>query len=231
MTVGKILVISLLVIVAAVVVMALVVALRTPSHDGNWKAEYRELPRAEFTDQGVTLHNVRDFRYNSDGTVREERYIERALDPDGLDSLWYGISHFTTYGLAHTFLSFGFADGGYLTLSFEARQEVDQRYDPLRGLLGAYELILVASEERDVIGRRTHLARQDVLLYRVELAEPDIRRLFDAMMGRINQNPRQGGILSHDHGQLHDQHMALCATTLVLAALRQPQAPLAGVLR
>ena len=187
MSLGKILLVALLLVVALAGASILVAALRTPSHEGQWKAEYARLPSAQLAGDEARITNVRDFVFDPDGALKEARYHDRDYDLSQLETLWYGISHFTDYGLAHTFLSFGFADGRYVTFSFEARQETDQSYNPIRGVFGAYELILIVSEERDVIGRRTHIWGQEVYLYQVTAAPEKIRALFEKLLIRVNE--------------------------------------------
>ncbi len=160
---------------------------RQPSHDRDWKTEFAVLPQAVFEDEQLTIHDLRNFTYNPDLSVREARYEDRTYDLAKLESLWYGISHFFDYGLAHTFVSFGFQDGQYLTISVEARQAKGQSYSPLRGILRAYELIYLATDERDVIGVRTHMRGERVYLYDVKVETEKMRRLLFAMLGTMNE--------------------------------------------
>ena len=180
--------IKILLSLAAVVAVASMVGfvlLKTPSHDRNWKTEHARLPVAEFEDEWVTVRNVRNFSYNPDGRIREAKYFDRTYDLGKVTELWYGISHFYGYGLAHTFLSFGFADGARLVLSIEARQEIGETYRPLTGLFRNYELIFVIADERDVIGVRTHVRGERVYLYRIKANLEYIRRFLRIMLDRV----------------------------------------------
>ncbi len=160
---------------------------KQPSHERDWKTEYAVLPQALFQGEQLTIHDLRNFTYKPDGSVREARYEDRTYDLSKLESLWYGISHFSNYGLAHTFVSFGFQDGQYLTISVEARQAKGQSYHPLRGMLREYELIYLATDERDVIGVRTHVRGERVHLYEVMVETEKKRRLLLAMLGTMNE--------------------------------------------
>jgi hypothetical protein len=160
---------------------------KQPSHERDWKTEYAVLPQALFRGEQLTIRNLRNFTYKPDGSVREARYEDRTYDLSKLESLWYGISHFYDYGLAHTCVSFGFQDGQYLTLSVEARQAKDQSYHPLRGILREYELIYLATDERDVIGVRTHVRLERVYLYELNVETEKMRRLLFAMLGTMNE--------------------------------------------
>jgi hypothetical protein len=178
---------------AAVVALVVALQLKNPSHQRQWKTEYAVLAQAQVAGDQVTISNVRNFTYNADGSVRDPRYEDRTYDLSKLTTVWYGISHFFDYGLAHTFVSFGFEDGNYVTISIEARQEVSQTYSPLRGLLREYELIYVAADERDVVGVRSHVRDERVYLYQVIGAPEKAPRLFLAMlkiMNEIYEKPR-----------------------------------------
>jgi hypothetical protein len=168
-------------------VLILGVFAKQPSHERDWKTEYAVLPQAFFQSEKLTIHDLRNFTYNPDGSVREAHYEDRTYDLSKLEGLWYGISHFFDYGLAHTFVSFGFRDGQYLTISVEARQAEGQSYHPLRGLLREYELIYLATDERDVIGVRTHVRGERVHLYEVKVETEKMRRLLFAMLGTMNE--------------------------------------------
>lgn len=159
---------------------------KSPSHDRNWKTEYEVLPTAKVDGETLIVQNLRNFTYRSDGTIADAAYEDRVYDLRDLKELWYGISHFYPYGLAHTFLSFGFGGDEFLTVSIEARQEKGESYHPATGLLRNYELMFVLADERDVIGVRTHIRKERVYLYRIDATLEKVRRMLDIMLGRVN---------------------------------------------
>ena len=184
---------SMAILVIGVVAFGIFLASKSPSHDRQWKTEYKVLPSVEFDDGRVTVKNVRNFAYSPDGGVQKVRYYDRTFDIDTLESAWYGISHFAGGGLAHTFLSFGFQDGQYVTISVEARQEVGESYHPLTGLLRNYELAYIVGDERDIVGLRTHIRKEKVYLYRLTIPPETARRVFQEMLEiveDIHRTPR-----------------------------------------
>ncbi|MFP4347925.1 MAG: DUF4105 domain-containing protein [Desulfococcaceae bacterium] len=162
--------------------MALFVWRKTPSHNRNWKIEHSRLPVAAVDGDRVQIQHVRNFRYDAAGRVVRPTYEDRIYSLAELASVWYGISHFGDYGLAHTFLSFGFEDGRYLAVSIEARQEMGETYSPIQGMLRRYELIYVIGDERDIIGLRTHIRQERVYLYPLTLSVETARILFADML-------------------------------------------------
>ncbi|NNG04060.1 MAG: DUF4105 domain-containing protein [Inquilinus sp.] len=178
----------------AVAVFVPLLLLRAPTHDKDWAREHALLPSVAFDGDMATVRNVRKFRYRGDGTIAAAVYEDRAYDLSRLTSVWYGITHFSKFdGLAHTFLSFGFADGAYLALSIEARRTGGETYSPARGLFRNYELIYVLGDERDVIGLRSHVQGHRVQLYPIRIAPELGAELLRAMLieaDEINRRPR-----------------------------------------
>ena len=128
-----------------------------------------------------------NFSYGPDGTVSDRRYRKSAYRLSEVQRVWYGVSHFGSWGLAHSFVSFEFAEGRHLALSIEARQTVGQDYHPLVCLFGTYELIVVAGTVRDVIGLRSHLRGERVYLYPIAVPRESVELLLQAMIARIDQ--------------------------------------------
>ncbi len=196
----------------AFVVGSVWLAMKSPMHDRLWKTEYAQLPRVELDGDVATVRNVRNFSYDADGGVRVARYEDRSYDLASLTGVWYGISHFYDYGLAHTFLSFAFADGQYMVISVEARQEVGESYHPVTGLLRNYELIYVVGDERDIVGLRTHIRKERVYFYELRLPLATARRVLGELIERINQ--------IHDAPEFYNTITDNCTTSLFRHAER-----------
>ena len=157
-----------------------------PSNDRVWAADQRVLPVAEFAGDSVTVRNVRNNRYRST-TDYDIAYEDRTYDLRALESLWYVVEPFSDWeGAAHTFLSFGFADGQYVSVSIEIRKEEGEEFSAWKGLLRRYEIMYVVADERDVIALRTNHRKDDVFLYPIRASEEQMRSLFISMLERAN---------------------------------------------
>ncbi len=179
-------------LIAAGIVIAplLWLQLQVPSNDGTWHEAQGRTAWVEFAGRAFTVHNVRDFRYGADRRVTSFDYEEQNYHLDNLQRGWFGLSHFGPLGLAHTFLSFEFSDGEetrYLALSIEGRLRPDQRYKPLAGLFRRYTKISIFSTEQDVIGLRSHLRGERVLLYPVNTTRDDLEEFFLALVEDANE--------------------------------------------
>jgi len=140
--------------------------LQNPLNSGPWLPGQTKTPTAEISGRSLLITDVRDFTYAPGSTaIVERRYLDKTYDLDGLQRVWFGLSHFGPYGLAHSFLSFEFANSDNLVLSLEARLRPNQTYRPIMGLMRQYTKLYVLSTERDVIGLRSHHRGERVLLY------------------------------------------------------------------
>ena len=178
----------LAVVLVLVVVLVALAAVIRPSNDRNWIEGQRVLPRAGFAGDRVTIHGVRNFRYQPDGTPLPA-YESRSYNLDQLETVWFILAPFDpdNRGPAHTFLSFGFADSQYVAISVEARREVAEEYSILKGLLRQYEIMYVIGDERDLIGLRTNVRHDEVYVYPIKTTKDRARRLFVQMLERANR--------------------------------------------
>jgi hypothetical protein len=176
---------AILVAVPIVGYGALVLTIR-PSNERDWSPDQARLSTASFAGDSVHIENVRNavYRSVSDYDVRWER---RSYDLRQLESVWFVVEPFSEIrGPAHTFLSFGFADGRYVAISVELRKEQGESFHPVQGLLRQYELTYVVGDERDLIGLRANHRRDSVYLYPVRTTPEKKRALFVAMLERAN---------------------------------------------
>jgi hypothetical protein len=161
-----------------------------PSNHRPWKPDLAVLPTADVHGDAVTVHNIRDFIYQSDENY-VIKHVDRTFDLKQLETVDFIVVPFQQAPLlAHTMLSFGFADGEHLGVSAEARLEIGETYSPIRGALRQYELMYVVAEERDLIARRTRHRGADVYLYPTVATPEEARELFLDVMLRVNKLAR-----------------------------------------
>lgn len=163
-----------------------------PSHDRAWRPEQARLPLVTIEGSRVRVRNVRDFTFRS-ATDFTPAYRDRTYDLQKIDRVWFVVSPFSRQwrGPAHTFLTFGFSDGQYVSVSVEARREAGETYSVWKGALRRYELMYVIGEERDVIGVRAVTQDDPVYLYPVRATPAQVRALFTAMMRRAGEIERK----------------------------------------
>jgi hypothetical protein len=155
-----------------------------PRSDGDWAEGMEVLPRAEIAGDMLHVRHFRNFSYKASGEP-VPRYEERTYDLAKLSSLDYFLAHWSGPAIAHTLVSFGFDDGQFLCVSVEARRQRWQSYSPLWGLFRSYQLMFVLGDERDIVGLRTNIRREQVYMYRVCLPPQDLRRRLVDYVRRI----------------------------------------------
>lgn len=143
------------------------------------------MPYAEFKDDSVTIHNVRncDYRTVEDFDVN---YESRTYNLKKLETLDLFMNFWDMENIAHAFLSFGFSDGEYLVVSIETRPEVGKEFGMLNGFFKQYELIYIWGDEKDLVRLRTNYKEEDVYLYRIAFKPDQIQTLFLSMVERTN---------------------------------------------
>ena len=163
-----------------------------PTHARTWRPEQAVLPHVTLDGSLAHVRNVRDFTFRS-ATDFTPAYRDRTYDLRKLDRVWFVLSPFNRNwrGPAHSFLSFGFSDGQYVSVSVEARREAGENYSIWKGALRKFELMYVIAEERDVIGVRAVTQDDPVYLYPVRATPEQARALFTAMLKRAAQIERE----------------------------------------
>ena len=158
----------------------------SPSNNRDWAPQHARLPRIDLDGSRIVVHDVRNFDYVTENDPIE-RFETRAYDLRDLETVDYIVVPFAAAPLlAHTMLSFGFADGRYLISSVEVRLEKGEFYSPLLGSMRQFEIMYVMADERDAVGLRANNRGDDVFVYRVQTTPEKVRELFVDIADRVN---------------------------------------------
>jgi len=159
---------------------------KRPTHHREWRPEVAVLPTATIDNDLISLHNVRNFNYRSSKDF-DIHYEDRQVRLSDLESVDFIVSHWSSDAVAHTFVSFNFANAEPVCVSIEARLEKDETYSPVASCFKEAELIYIIGSERDLIGVRTGFRNERVYLYRTRATPEVARRLFLSYLEKINQ--------------------------------------------
>jgi len=158
-----------------------------PSNDRDWLPDVATLPWAEISGNRVTLHDIRDCNYRTENDF-DVHYHDKSFDLDQLRSLDLFLVYWGSPLIAHTMVSFGFADGDYVCFSIETRKEKGEDYSAVKGLFRQFELTYVVADERDVVRLRTNYRQgEDVYLYRLIISPEQRGARFIEYARRINE--------------------------------------------
>lgn len=180
--------------VAALVPFAAVLAwwLSIPaSNDRNWLPDVARPAVAEIRGNLVTVRNIRNFEYRTSDTDFAEHWDTRTYDLDRLVGTDLFFSYWGPTLIAHTIMSWEFADGSHLAISIETRKEKGEEYSAVLGFFRQFELYYVVADERDVIGVRTDHRGEQVFLYRLRMPADRARALLLRYLEEANRLARQ----------------------------------------
>lgn len=159
-----------------------------PANDRLWQTDVDKLAHASVEGDLVTMHNIRNFTYQSEFDY-EPGYYDKTFDLNKLE----GVDLFAVYwmgpAIAHIIMSFDFGEHNHLAVSIEARKEEGEGYSTIKGFFRQYELIYIVADERDIIGLRTHYRKdppEQVYRYRSKAPKESVRRLFLEYIYSIN---------------------------------------------
>lgn len=170
----------LLFVVALIAIVAWWQSLE-PSNDRDWAPDVARQLSFEREGDRVTLHNVRDFEWQTPDTAIPH-WETREYDLSQLDSVDMIVSYWMGPAIAHTLVSFGFDDGRHLTFSVEIRRERNEAFSISGGFFKQFELNLIAADENDILRLRSNVRGEDVYLYNVGLSPAARRELFLAYL-------------------------------------------------
>jgi hypothetical protein len=157
-----------------------------PSNERDWVVDHARPAEVAVSGEVVHISGLRDFRHGEDAVSRE-RYLDQRYAVGEAVGVWFALAPFAERfrGLAHSFVSFEFADGRFVSVSVEARREADEEYGIMGGVMRAFELTYVVGTEEDLIGQRA--VRGDTLYLYPSVATPEqAGALFRDMMERAS---------------------------------------------
>jgi hypothetical protein len=157
----------------------------SPSNDRDWADDVARVTHGTIDGSHVTLHYVRNFEWRT-ATDYSQRWETRRYDLDRLVSLDMIMSYWSSHAIAHTLISFGFADGDHVVFSVEVRRERTEAFSEIGGFFKEFELSVIAADERDIVRLRTNVRRESTYLYRLRIGPSAIRSLFLAYIDEAN---------------------------------------------
>lgn len=154
--------------------------------DRDWDPEVAQVLSYEQQGSQVTLHNVRNFNWHADGSY-EERWETRHFDLNQITGVNIITSYWMGPHIAHTLVSFDFANSNPLTFSIEIRKQKHEAFSTLGGFFRKYELSLVAADEKDLIYTRSNTRSEQVYFFPVLMSKQQRKALFEEYLHKANE--------------------------------------------
>lgn len=166
----------------------------TASNQREWNDEVSQMLDFTLSNDGkmVKIDNVRNFDWIDEQNY-QQKWETRHYQIDDLQSVDLVASYWMGEPIAHTFVSFGFKDGQKLAFSIEIRKEKQEEFSSIAGFFRKFEMIIIASDEKDVIYTRSNIRHEDVYIYPIIYNKNDIKQLFMAYLNQaknLQQQPK-----------------------------------------
>jgi hypothetical protein len=190
---------SLFVLLSCVVVLAWWLTL-SPDNHRDWRPEVARLPGASIDGARVSITNVRNFNYRTENSFTEN-WETRSFNLDELVGADLFLNFWGPEHIAHTIVSWRFANGTHIAVSIETRKESLEEYSAIKGFFRQFEVYYVVADERDLIKLRTDHRGEQVYLYKLGFPLAEARAMLLDYLGEINrlkEKPRWYNALTHN---------------------------------
>jgi hypothetical protein len=157
-----------------------------PNPNEDWIPKHTRMPHVEVVGDKVYVNHVRDYCWHTP-TDFTPGYQDRVYDVNKLSSMYFVLSPiFDLEPVSHVWVGFGFSDGQHVAISVEARGVKDRPYGLFQSMFRQFQLIYVVGEERDVVGLRGAVWKNEVRFYPVRARPEAMRFLFVDIMQRAH---------------------------------------------
>ena len=199
------------------IILLIPLALKTPSHDRDWREDNAELASCLIEGDTVHIDKVRDWRYDKTGPLSKE-WQEKEYDLSLIQDVWFILESFSSWdAIGHAMLMFDFSDQQSVLISIEARKEVDQKFSTFKGLIREFDLICLWGTQEDFLVRRALVQEHPLRIHQLSLGQPQAKNLFLSLCNKTNSIKEQP--------EFYNTLFSNCASELAYAANKSGNIP------
>ena len=158
--------------------------------DRDWNAEVARIFSYEQHGQQVTIHNIRNFNWRTEQDY-DVRWDTRSYDLDQISGVNIITSYWMGPQIAHTLVSFDFANQAPLVFSIEIRKENTESFSAVGGFFRQFELSLIAADEKDILYTRSNVRGEQVYFFPVKMSKAEMQALFQEYLDKSAELARQ----------------------------------------
>lgn len=158
--------------------------------DREWNPEVAKVLSYEKNGDLVRMHNIRNFDWKPNGSY-VENWETRDFDLNQITGVNIITSYWMGPKIAHTLVSFDFANQRPLTFSIEIRKEKTEDFSAIGGFFRKFELSLIASDEKDIIYTRSNTRGEQVYFFPVNMPKAEAKALFEAYLLKADDLAKQ----------------------------------------
>lgn len=156
-----------------------------PEANAAWSADVARQVTGKVDGDTLMLNDVRNFEWRSN-TDFTGRWEPRTYDLSKVRTVDLFMSYWAGPKIAHVIFSFGFEGGEQLAWSIEVRHKAGGAFSPLADLFKNDPLVILAADERDVVGVRSNVRGEDVQIYRLKASPEQARALLLEYVAQAN---------------------------------------------
>ena len=157
-----------------------------PLADRDWAEDVARGVTGQVEEGIVILRNIRDFTWSTPTTFTPA-WRDETVRLSDLQTVDLVTSVWASPAIAHTLISFGFADGRHIVFSAEIRRERDEAFSEIGGFFKEFELVLIAATEADIIRLRSDVRGESVSVFPLKLTADQREALFRSYINLGNQ--------------------------------------------
>jgi len=169
---------------------------------------HERILNARFSGNTVEIVNYRD-AVHPVGAPAQPRWTTHTFDLDALTGAQLVYQPFgNSLATVHVMMTFAFANGDHLAVSFEARRTSWEKFDALAGFFRHDQLYPVLGTERDLLWKRlAHIPPNELYFFDIQGSDAEIRAYLRRLLEFVAD--------LHDTPQFYSTVAESCFTTLV----------------